>query len=307
MKALKTNKLTNAIARSLKIAVAGVFGCSIYLNTALADTSTIIDAIEVEKMTMTSAVNVYKEIQVDFESANKLEEQLNNMLREKAPFDEVALLGKQMISKKLSGISGAVTELDKLLNSTQNISELLDELIQESKEGSNDGRTSKEKRSATAHQLNGVYKSLKYLIENTKDEFDKRELMHSLEVAKTKLLDVKFSSHNLDYASGIKGVRKVFSSLATKLILEKDKLVGTTRDLEELDWILTAGETEYKLGMITTSIEGVLGSVGSYADRKKTRTLSLKLLNRPKKSHIFYNHDDVSFDQLSADIDAGKF
>lgn len=259
---------------------------------------------------MTTAVGVYKEIQLDFEAANTLQQELTVLMRNNAPAAEIALKGNQMIQKKLSGITVAISQVDTLVDSIQKVKGLLDELISQTASSQSklqNTRQSKATRRSAAKQLNNTYVTLKYLIDNTKDEYGKKELQSALQIAKSNLADIKYGHSALDHLYGLKGIKTVFGSLASKLMLEKSKLVAATRDLEQLKYTLIAVETEEKLAFTSESLAGVLGKIGSYSDRQNTRTLSLKLLNRQKNTQVIQRDDDQFYDQISAAIDADDY
>lgn len=274
-------------------------------------TSTILDAIETEKNTMNQVVDRYQQIGHDFERGNQMEQALIQRL-ELDPNADILLAGQQMIEKKLSGISAAISEVDNLFDSSERMSVLLGQLMRET-QGQSLDLTAGEKRAnyeAAAQQASGSFQTIQYLLSalpNTHD-YQRSEMQNSLDVANGALQKFHGGDENVNLGEALLGLQKVFGSLSTKLLAERQNLKDLSNYYLQLNYTLTAVETEDKLTTLIAGLQKVMNGVGSYSQREGAMHFRGLLLRNRSRNSLTSSGSDYSSAQVIADrIDAGNF
>lgn len=274
-------------------------------------TSTILDAIETEKNTMNRVVDRYQQIGHDFERGNQMEQALIKRL-EIDPTADVMLEGQQMIEKKLSGISAAIGEVDNLFDSSERMSVLIGQLMRET-QGQSHKLTAGEKRAnyeAAAHQASGSFQTIRYLLSALPDmnDYQRTEMQNSLDVADGKLQQFSAGDEDVNLEEALLGLQKVFGSLSTKLLAERQNLKDLSNYYLQLNYTLTAVETEDKLTTLIAGLQKVMNGVGSYSQREGAMHFRSLLLKNRSRHSLSSSGADYSSAQAIADrIDAGKF
>lgn len=274
-------------------------------------TSVIIDAIEAETNTMTRAVDQYQEIQHDFAEGARLEEELINTMLASPNDKNITLKGKQMIQKKLSGINAAIAQVDDLFASSERMEVLIGELINET-ENQNQHLPRKEKREqyhAAANQASGTYQTINYLMQNLPNlnAWERNELANGMEVAKSQINRFHSTNDDIDLTSALRGLKRVFGSLSTKLLVDRDNLVGLSKEYITLDYTFVASDTEAKISQLVNVVQSLSGRMGIHSQQDNAIKLRNMLLQRRAGNALAIPGSDNSrYDDIAAKIDAGE-